>query len=549
MKRLTITILIVSAVVTGLATPVQAKMATKNDALKVANNWVSLIIQKRGDWGGSETASVAEIQEFKRGGRTLGYFCRVQPQGHIIISPRKELTPVKAFSATCDLDPDSDKSLTDLLKRCMERTVNQIENRAGPIASARTEDVSSLLEVDSRDTWTQLERAPESFREAVESGMILMNYVEGQILLSSSWRQGDPYNAICPIGDASCPDCCPGNPGGPCTTNGRTVVGCTATAAAQIMRYWAWPPYGQGFNAYFWDGDDSCPENGNPGAGAQILSASFNNAYDWVHMANRYDWDVVDNRWEDENGNPLSQAYLDAVAVLSHEVGVAIIMDYGVCGSGAWLTDTEAAYENYFRYGNCGIMVREGIPAQNWFMLIKIQLNKNQPIQYEVEGHIIVTDGWMELGPTPDQWYYHMNYGWGWEGDCQDGCNTWYQLDLLHLGSYENEGMLIYIYPAVSLNSSIGGAYPKEAFNYRYFNVDATGDNATFAPGQVLQFLPGITATCTGPSGQILFQGTTSNNTWLFSIKEAKSAGVRIHNGGIKLSQNGSIKFHSHLGQ
>ncbi len=86
-------------------------MATRNEALTVASNWITMIIQKKGDWGGSETAEIDEIHEFKRGERVLGYLFRVKPRGYIIVPLRKEMAPVKAYSAKSDLDPESEEEM------------------------------------------------------------------------------------------------------------------------------------------------------------------------------------------------------------------------------------------------------------------------------------------------------------------------------------------------------------------------------------------------------------------------------------------------------
>lgn len=494
MKRLTITILVASTVVTGLAMPVRAELVTRGEALRVANNWITLMIQKRGDWGGSTTASVDEIQPFTHAGRTIGYFCQVRPQGHIIISLRKELVPVKAFSDTCNLNPDSDEGLPSLLKGRMERIVNQIEEQVGPIATVKAAALDKIMEKNHRNSWAELEQGSHVLQGDPDSWAIEMNYIEGEILLCSFWHQGDPYNRDCPAPP----------PGDDCA-DPRCLVGCVATAAAQIMRYWAWPP----------------------------------EVYDWPNMPNAV-----------TGSSPAVQ--INAVADLCHEIGVLVGMGYCAgsgCGSSVPTEDMEGVYEVPYLYSDyCVKLIRNEHSAGDWWNLIKEQLNNNQPIQYKVVKHSIVADGWMETGGTPSQ-HYHMNYGWAKEGECWEGCNTWYGLDGLYLGNPDTEYMLVNIFPVTALRHAIAGAYPKETFNYRYFNQDCTADSfAIFFAGQNLQFLPGVKVTCTSPTGSIVFFGDNSNNTRLFSIKETKLAGIRIYNGFITLVQNGSIKFHRHPG-
>ena len=92
MKNLIITILVTSLVLIGMMLPAQAEMASLEEALTVARNWVTLIIHEKGNWGGSETAEVEDIHEFKRGERVIGYFCPVEPKGYIIISLLKRIS-------------------------------------------------------------------------------------------------------------------------------------------------------------------------------------------------------------------------------------------------------------------------------------------------------------------------------------------------------------------------------------------------------------------------------------------------------------------------
>jgi hypothetical protein len=270
----------------------------------------------------------------------------------------------------------------------------------------------------------------------------------------------------------------------------------------------------------------------------------LSDTYDWPHIANRYVWDVGQNRWEDENGNPLTQTHLDAVAELCYEVAVAVDMDFGVCFSGAITSDMEGVYENHYRYSTaCGKLDRVLFPSVGWYNLMKIQFTLNRPIQYRIKGHSIVADGWEEeeIDGTLTR-RYHMNYGW------DNSRNTWYTLDALYQpdpdGDTDDEYMLINIYPAQALGSSLSGAYLCNAsFPYRYFDQDATGSSAVFTQGQYLQFLPKITVTCTSTTGgNISFIGTSSNNTRLFTRGDT-SKGIKITNGALKLYQGGSIKF------
>lgn len=496
MENLRNKILLALLIAMGLTITIQAKMATMDEALNVASNWIDLVIQKKGGWGDANTAFVQDIQEFKQGQRTIGYFCNVKPIGYIIVSLRRELAPIKAYSDRSDLDPTSTEGMADLIKGKMEEILNAIEQQAGPIQTARTEDVSRLVEINYSNAWAELEGDISTVQWDLvsdEGDISAANYQEGQIMLTTNWHQGAPFNNDCPA-----------PPGGDDCTSARCVVGCVATAGAQIMRYWYWPPYGSG--------------------------SPYSDTYDWTNMP-----DSV------TTSSPAAEQ--NAVAELSHEIGIAVNMDYcagtgtSPCASSAYTEDMEGVYENHYRYStSCTKRNRTSYTATDWFNLMKADFNANRVIQYRIKGHSIVGDGWQEIGAGPTR-QYHMNYGWSGTGD-----DTWYTLDALNQpggGTTSDEYLLENIYPAQSLHSSLVGTYTKPSFVYRYFNVDATGSSATFEPGQYLQFLPGVTVTSTGT---IRFDGSSTSSTRLFTRGDT-GRGARIYGGTIKMSANGSVKL------
>lgn len=561
MKKFAISFLILCFTVLVFAFPVQSQMATMGEALNVANNWVALIIQKKGEWGGVQTATVEDVQEFKRRGKTIGYFCRVKPQGFIVISLRKELAPVKAYSAVSDLDPASEEGLVDVIKGGMDRILTTIEKQFGPIKSVQTQDLSDMLDIDYNQSWVKLSSSVKSFVDGIESDELEMNYQGGDPpLLSSSWHQREPYNQFCPIGNTGCPDCCPSDPW-TCFPAQPTLVGCVATAGAQIMKYWSWPPYGYGNpGSYTWDGDDSCSVGGTVGGGD--LSVTITDSYDWAHIANRYVWNTTPNpdRWEDEKGNPLTQAHLDAVAELCYEVGVAVEMDYGACESSADTYDMEDVFTDHYYYSTaCSVAERDDFPTSDsklWFEHLKNQFNLNRPVQYHIFKHSLISDGWQVLGETRQ---YHMNYGWGCIGTTQDGCNTWYTVDALYYpapgSALDDEYVVENIVPNVAMGDSFwGDQLRNEDFPFHYFDQDAVSEWATFHAHNI-QFLPGITVTC-GPvppnaASQIEFTGFDILNGRLFSRGDM-TRGIKIQGGGgvgtvkssLVLYERGSIKFH-----
>ena len=209
-------------------------------------------------------------------------------------------------------------------------------------------------------------------------------------LLKSSWHQSSPYYNLCPMGDG-----------------GRCVVGCVATATAQIMKYWNWPPSGTGSLTYTWDGDQSC--GGDVGGGN--LSATFSDTYDWANMPDSCDMGCT----------PTQEA---ALAELCYEVGVAFEMDYGACGSGTWTYMALNVFPTYFKYdSSIDREDRVDHSAASWFSTIQAEINSSRPMQYRIYRHSIVCDGWRDTG---GQNQYHMNYGWG------GSHTTWFTIDSLY---------------------------------------------------------------------------------------------------------------------
>ncbi len=499
MKNIIFRILIAFFAVIACISEIRAEIVTTDEALVVANNWINTIIREKGSWSEAESAYVDSIEEFKRGQRVLGYFCNVEPVGYIIVSLRKEFAPVKAYSARTELEPETDEGLADFLKTRMERILDRIEKQFGSVTNARSEDVSGLFEVDYKEAWKQLEAGVIPIAEAdvgatadsdyVEPG----NYQEGDVLLETSWWQGHPYNLFCPVPP----------PGSDCTWD-HCTVGCNATAGAQMLRHWCWPPSGEGDNPYA-------------------------DPYEWWNMPNTID-----------GSSPSSQIF--ATAELNYEVGIAGGQSYCVensCATGGHITNMRLGYISHFRYNpSSSVPVRGNYTLTGWFNLIKAQLNMNRPMTYGIPGHAIVCDGWQEVTIPPSPFLvkqYHMN--WGWEDTRRD---IWYTLDSFSEPSVEH--LLANNFPVPAIGSTVeAGTYSKNPFPYRYFDQDAyAGSSATFASGNYLQFLHSIRLKAIG---YIRVESTPLVNTRLFSRGDP-GHGIRLMGGTIELYSGGSVKLY-----
>jgi hypothetical protein len=479
MKKMITLLTLILISLSGTRAP--AQMVTPAEAVMIANKYIRMAVDSRGDWGGDSTIRVNAVNELMFEGKRIGYYCNILPSGVIVLSLRKEFSPVKACSDKGFLDTSATDGLVALVRSRMAAHIRAVENTFGPIDKATTQQVESVLEFSCRDAWDQLASyIPGSLTDELTP---YGNYDEGEALLTSEWDQKPPYNNECLWMNCSN------------TSNGKVVVGCVATAGAQLMRYWCWPPF-----AYL-----------NP-----------TDPYEWSDM--RDDVDTNDPA-------PLQAA----VAELSHDLGVQVGMDYGCTSSGAPTEDMEGVYEQNLYNSICAVLWRENSTPEAWWALIKGQLNINMPIHYRIEGHSIVCDGWDETVGYPTLCEYHMNYGWESSWD-----NTWYTLDQLPGSPLDEEYMLVNILPNCALGSTLSGLY---FGGYHYVNMEASGSQAIFSPGSFIQTLPLMVIKGTGTTTVLKFLGTPGSPTRIFT-NGTSSIGINIANGGITLKNDGCILMH-----
>ena len=180
-------------------------------------------------------------------------------------------------------------------------------------------------------------------------------------LIQTRWDQSDVYSSMCP-------------------TN---YTGCTATAFAQIMKYYNYPEHGTGSNSYTWNG--------------QTLSANFaDTKYQWDKMLDKY----KSGCYSEESGN--------AVATLMYHLGVALKMNYGQDASSA-VFDAKVI-SKYFDY-NPNFTNRKITGTEEDINLMYEQLEKKQPIPYRSsgdfsDGHAFIVDGY-------SNGLWGINWGWG----------------------------------------------------------------------------------------------------------------------------------------
>ena len=288
-------------------------------------------------------------------------------EGFIVVSADDHAVPVPAYS----FDSPFPEELNPAVRYWLDGYNAQIAE------AARLDTPSALT-----GTWNRLITAT-----VPDTPQLLIDI---PAMLSTKWNQSDPYNRHCPYDTVE---------------HARSVVGCVATAMAQLMKYWNHPSCGTGQHSYFLD-------QGYASYAYGTLSADFaNTTYIWNYMPNILS--MVN-----------SQREINAVATLSYHCGVAVEMMYSPEASGAWtisygnpdMASSEKALKEYFRYNeSLHGEQRSHYNDSTWCALIDSDIVASRPILYtghdNTGGHAFVLDGSDTTGR------YHFNLGWGGYGD------------------------------------------------------------------------------------------------------------------------------------
>jgi len=423
--RLAATFTIFSWLVVLLASgTVHAERAQRSEMDNVGRNWVAEKVAQTGSWAGADNPSISATRELRHEGRLLAIIYDVEPRGYVLVPVLKELPPVQMYSDESELDIDQEGGALQMIREMLAVRLEAFEKVYGSLDYVQPSD--GLYAPAQKAAWSRYKVAAKDFR--IETAQGAMS--QGGPLTTTSWHQHSPYNLYCPEG-----------------SDGQTVVGCVATATAQVMAYWQWPATGLGSLGYLWDGDGSCEEY--PPTGPAYLTADFSDAYDWAN--------IVDNC--DGGCTAAQQA---ALAELCYEVGVAEQMDYGSCGSAAYTGTAAQILPQYFKYStDAQVVNRINYTQQEWFDAIKTEIDAGRVIQYRINLHSIVCDGYRDDYGSLE---YHMNYGWN------DSHNAWYVLDNLfcswvdgEICPWDEEYMIVGIHPQLDPVLSYAGELVDDA--------------------------------------------------------------------------------------
>ncbi len=296
----------------------QAKELTEQQVRSAVETWVRYITADA-----QPDAVVEKMEPHVVDGDVLAYIAHLAGGGFCFCGTDDLIPPVILYNPVAKYNPENE-SYRFVLWEISTRTKNI---RKGLLENDPELDQYRQALSERAAYWQDIIAGRIPARKQDDSGRAEPDSME--LNMTTRWHQESPYYNYCPLGDQACTLCPDSFP-----PFARTAVGCVATAMAQIMKYWRWPPSGTGSHSFTWDGDQSC--GGSAGGGN--LSATFSDAYDWANMPDSCDTGGCTS---------IERA---ALAELSYEAGVSVDMDYGVCGSGAYLDTVDDALEDYFRY-------------------------------------------------------------------------------------------------------------------------------------------------------------------------------------------------------
>lgn len=192
-------------------------------------------------------------------------------------------------------------------------------------------------------------------------------------LLTCHWHQQSPYNDLAPV-----------------ITDGniKTVAGCVAIAAAQIVYYWRrdnLPATLKDTPTYIY-------------GGAPVTEV--------IPRGTLNHWELIKDRY-DTGDTPESRA---AVAQLCYVIGTTSYLNYAN-STGGHINDAANAIYSQYRILS-SYTSKNKYNVEDWEELLYEEVAKRYPVMCGGGGHAYVLDGYDSSTNL-----FHLNFGWGGEGD------------------------------------------------------------------------------------------------------------------------------------
>ncbi|MCX6879026.1 MAG: C10 family peptidase [Verrucomicrobia bacterium] len=450
-------------------------------------------------------AVVERLEPYQVDGETVAFIAYLQDGGFCLAGANDLLLPVYLYSPHGSYNPKNPAyqyilGEMDSRLKAMRKSLAEQDQQRQPSLDALRERAAYWQTLIAGQM-----PAPATVLKAPPPGPASM-----VLPLTSHWHQGSPYND-------QTPELTPG-------TDNHTVVGCVATAMAQIMYYWKWPVTGVGSGSIpydyrwrtTWSWEPLTSDPGIPNTATWTNRLQYNTSnhqllmngywdgeiYYWAQGINTspayltalaklwdrmthatttayadfgattYDWSIL----ADRHADPPDAGAQEAAKVSSH-AGIAVNMSYGTGTSYSNGGHALAAYKDHFRYDP---------DAQNdhtdpYTMIAEIQWLR--PMQMHGTdargGH-----SWVAYGYSQASSQFMMNWGW------DDGSDDWYTWDQWFGTDQWHTSRIAPV-------------------NVKFVGADATGDGSPNTPYQNLD-----AALAAVPDGSTLIFKANSQNTF-----------------------------------
>jgi hypothetical protein len=360
---------------------------------ELSQNWLA---QKAATTGTTRTIlNISRIEDAPAG--VTAYVVRLSPHGHIVFMGDTRLPQIMAFSLNNDIDltPGPRNTFRALLHRDLGQMKHHLDATAGTNNLTAPTAIRQFIE-NNQSRWQSLLQRTANGAAPGAAPIVAATASSASVgpLLTTTWDQGRYYNALDPDDPyASASDAL--------LYYGKVPAGCSPVALGQLMRYYEWPPHGQGT----WTDVD------NSGWITGSYSADYSNSYDWADMLDAYD----------PSYNGYSTQQVTAVSELLYEIGVLLEADYESSSNGGTGAPLYQSQVNDHLFYQGGQYVTTDIVNQ-----MQGEITADRPTLGIIPDHAVVVDGY-----DPNGGYFHVNYGWGGEN------NDWYLLNGIPGGGLE----------------------------------------------------------------------------------------------------------------
>ncbi len=299
------------------------------------------------------------------------------PIAFIVISTKKELPPIKAYSTSNNIDISTafDKtnpiSFYNLLKDDLSQFIKHKE-------------LNQKFVLINNKSWQNIRSYNTSTTKAQVGPLLPSLY--GQVNCKNE------NNSTINVTNIFTPN--------------NYAVGCVAITFVEILQYFQWPRIGIGSHSY----------TDNQGSSTGTYSANFESKY--------YNWNNILDEYHHKSSSSTQRTELGNI---TYHCAVSVNMEFEYNGSTSNVNKIPSAANKHFRYTAEYITKST---SQFWNRIDENILS-GLPIQFPIytssgAGHAIVCDGIKDIG-QPTQ-YYHLNMGWwgssnGWY-DIQNGFNA-----------------------------------------------------------------------------------------------------------------------------